>query len=152
MFGDCGDGEIDSPWDFGSASEYPALSLSSFTLDLDASGTFVARQDLLGAYLFLAEGISASQLRTYTHDRGEDTAQDTANAMIELIRESSTGENPPLDLDGSGTVVARQDILGAYLYTAEGIGPSRLKGYTHDDDRDTAAAMIQKIDRLMEGV
>ena len=67
---------------------------------------------------------------------------------------SITGANPPLDLDGSGTAVARQDILGAYLYTAEGIGPSQLRGYTHDKGQATAQAtanaMIIEINRLIE--
>ena len=159
-----GDEDLDSPWDFGGTEDYPVLVFdghqlrsqrpSSFTLDLDgSSGTVVARQDILGAYLYLAEGITSSQLRAYTHDRGEDTAQDTANAMIELIRESSTGANPPLDLDGSGTVVARQDILGAYLYLAEGITSSQLRAYTHDRGEDTAQdtanAMIELITRLL---
>ena len=154
----------DAPWNFGTTSEYPALSLGGqqvdaqrppdFTLDLDGSDTFVARQDLLGAYLYLAEGIGPSQLRGYTHDKDQATAQDTANAMIRLIDGSITGVNPPLDLDGSGTAVARQDILGAYLYTAEGIGPSQLRGYTHDKGQATAQAtanaMIIEINRLIE--
>ena len=145
-----GDGENDAPWNFGTNSEYPTLVLegptSLFTLDLDGSDTFVARQDLLGAYLYLAEGINASRLKAYTHDQDRDTA----SMMIELIDESITGATAPLDLDGNGTVSARQDILGAYLYTAEGINALRLKAYTHDQLRDTASDMIERIDSLIE--
>ena len=75
-------------------------------MDLDKSGTFVARQDLLGTYLYLAEGISTSQLRTYTHNQ----EQGVATEMAELIDESITGATPPLDFDGNGTVSARQDL------------------------------------------
>ena len=85
-------------------------------LDLDKSGTFVSRQDLLGTYLYLAEGISITQLRTYTYNQ----EQSVATEMAELIDGSITGAAPPLDLDGNDTVSARLDVLGAYLYTAEG--------------------------------
>ena len=141
-----GDGEIDSPWVFGSASEYPILSFSSFNLDLDGSSGFVARQDLLGTYLFLAEGISDSQLRTYTHNQ----EQSVANEMAALIRESITGAAPPLDFDGNGTVSARLDVLGAYLYTAEGISASQLRAYTHNQEQGTANDMADLINSLIE--
>ena len=85
----------DAPWDFGTSSEYPVLIYgghtvrtqrpSTFSLDLDGSGTFVTREDLLGTYLYLAEGIGPSQLRGYTHDKDQATAQATANAMIITI-------------------------------------------------------------------
>ena len=118
-----------------------------FTLDLDKSGTFVARQDLLGTYQYLAEGISRTDLMTYTHNRD----QDTANKMAELIDESITGATPPLDFDGSGTVVARQDILGAYFYTAEGISRTHLRVvYTYNRDQNTANTMTDTIDALIE--
>ena len=146
-----GDGETDSPWNFGTTSEYPTLP-TLFTLDLDKSGTFVPRQDLLGTYQYLAEGISRTDLMTYTHNRD----QDTANKMAELIDESITGAAPPLDLDGNGTVSARLDILGAYLYTAERISITHLRLYTHNRDQNTvnnqntANTMAGTIDALIE--
>ena len=145
-----GDGENDAPWDFGTDSEYPTLVLegptSLFSLDLDGGGTFVARQDLLGTYLFLAEGISDSQLRTYTHDQ----EQSTANEMVKAINKNIAGAAPPLDFDGNSTVSARLDVLGAYLYTAEGISASQLRAYTHDQEQSTANGMARTIDSLIE--
>ena len=117
-----------------------------FNLDLDKSGTFVPRQDLLGTYLYTAEGISSTQLREYTHNQEIGVA----NAMVELIGESITGVAPPLDFDGNGTVTPRQDILGAYLYTAEGISASQLREYTHNQEQGTANTMADTIDALIE--
>ena len=57
---------------------------------------------------------------------------------------------PPLDFDGNGTVSARQDILGAYLYTAEGISASQLRAYTHNQNQGTANDMAGTIDALIE--
>ena len=149
-----GDTVSDSPWDFGNDDQYPVLVFGghqartqrSFTLDLDASGTFVSRQDLLGTYLYLAEGISITQLRTYTHNQ----EQSVATEMAELIDESITGATPPLDFDGNGTASARLDILGAYLYTAEGISHSQLRTYTHNQEQSTANTMAGTIDALIE--
>ena len=145
-----GDGENDTLWDFGTDSEYPTLVLegptSLFSLDLDGGGTFVARQDLLGTYLFLAEGISDSQLRTYTHDQ----EQSTANEMVKAINKNIAGAAPPLDFDGNSTVSARLDVLGAYLYTAEGISRTQLREYTHNQEIDVANGMADTIDALIE--
>ena len=70
--------------------------------------------------------------------------------MAELIRESITGAAPPLDFDGNGTVTARLDVLGAYLYTAEGISASQLRAYTHNQEQSTANGMADLIDSLIE--
>ena len=70
--------------------------------------------------------------------------------MAELIDGSITGATPPLDFDGNATVAARQDVLGAYLYTAEGISATQLRAYTHNQDQGTANTMAGTIDALIE--
>ena len=150
-----GDGEADAPWNFVLTVSIPFLSsgdtrqMSSVVLAL--LWTLIKwylrfPQDLLGTYLYLAEGISITQLRTYTYNQ----EQSVATEMAELIDGSITGAAPPLDLDGNDTVSARLDVLGAYLYTAEGISRTQLRAYTHDQEQSTANTMANTIDALIE--
>ena len=70
--------------------------------------------------------------------------------MVKAINKNIAGATPPLDFDGNGTVTARLDVLGAYLYTAEGISASQLRAYTHDQEQSTANGMARTIDSLIE--
>ena len=134
-----GDSTNDAPWEFGSGTDYPTLSVfRKFTLDLDASGTYEPNTDAILLYLYTNQGSTASELASFTRGGQESTA----SAAIDAINAVKDQTNTPLDMDGDNTFTANTDGIIPYLYTGQGYDATALVPFTHNNQQTTADSAI----------
>ena len=134
-----GDSTNDAPWDFGTATDYPTLSIfQKFNLDLDASGTYEPNKDAILLYLYTNQGASASELTTFTAI-GFTVGGNFRNRKINAVKDSA---NTPLDMDGNGTFTANTDGAIPYLHSGQGYDATSLTSFTHNGSQTTASDAI----------
>ena len=137
-----GDGTNDAPWDFGTATDYPTLNaFQTFTLDLDASGSYEPNRDAILLYLYTNQGSSASELTTFV-DGGQQGTVANAITGINAVKDST---NTPMDMDGNGTFTPATDGAIPYLHSGQGYDATALVPFTHDRQQTTAANAITRV-------